>query len=233
MGKTTDHSKAIQERKRQEREKRIQDILNAAKRLFFCKGYLKMTMDDIALEVRVSKPTIYQFFKTKDELFFSLMIPASEKTEKELGEIERNVLDRRYTSGSALLHEIFQALYNVYQADPEAFRILQLFQQSGMVWALNEDVRRNLVAKAHSTFSLGRSILQAAMEQGLVHRRDIYPLNDVIWALFVGIVQLEDTKKKEKGDDRFLKPAMEMAEHLLIEAMATDWSRTARLPLDK
>jgi TetR/AcrR family transcriptional regulator len=233
MGKAVDHREVIQERKRQEREQRVADILDAAKKLFFLKGYLKMTMDDIALEVRVSKPTIYQFFKSKDELFFSLMIPSSEKTEKELGGIERNLLEGRYTSGSTLLHEIFQALYNVYQADPEAFRILQLFQQSGMVWALNEDVRRDLVAKARITFSLGRSILQAAMEQGLIHRQDIYPLNDVVWALFVGIVQLEDTKSKEKGDNLFLKKTMEMAEHLLIEAMATDGFGAARPPLEK
>jgi AcrR family transcriptional regulator len=233
MGKAADHREVIQERKRQEREQRVKDILDAAKRLFFLKGYLKMTMDDIALEVRVSKPTIYQYFQSKDELFFSLMIPSSEKTEKELGEIEGNLLNGHYTSGSTLLHEVFQALYNVYLADPDAFRILQLFQQSGMVWALNEDVRRDLVAKAHSTFSLGRRILKEAMEQGLIYRRDIYPLNDVVWALFVGIVQLEDTKSKGKGDNIFLQTTMAMAERLLIEAMATDGAGSAHPPAEK
>jgi AcrR family transcriptional regulator len=222
VSKADDHREAIQERKRQERERRVQDILDAAKKLFFLKGYLKVTMDDIALEVRVSKPTIYQYFKSKDELFFSLLTPASEKTEKALGEIERNLLDGRYGSGSTLLHDIFQALYRVYQADPDAFRILQLFQQSGMVWALNEGVRRDLVAKARITFAQGRSILQAAMEQGLIRRRDIYPLNDVVWALFIGIVQLEDTKNKGKKGNRLLKPTLEMAERLMIEAMAAD-----------
>jgi AcrR family transcriptional regulator len=222
MGRSEAHREAIRERKLQERERRIRSILDAAKRLFFLKGYQKMTMDDIALEVRFSKPTIYQYFKSKDELFFKLLTPASEKTEQALGRIEQDLLAGGYRSGAALLHDTFQALYGVYRADPEAFRILQLFQHSGMVGALNDDVRRDFEAKARITFEQGRRILRAAMEQGLIRRLDVHPLNDVVWALFVGIIQLEDTKAKGKEENPFLRPTLEMAERLIIMATAAD-----------
>jgi len=64
--------KIIQERREREKNQRIQSIIESAKKLFFSKGYLKTTMDEIALGAEISKPTIYQYFKTKDDLFFSL-----------------------------------------------------------------------------------------------------------------------------------------------------------------
>ena len=57
---------------------RVQSILDAAKKVFFSRGYLKATMDEIALEAEISKPTIYQYFRTKDDLYFSLMLPVVE-----------------------------------------------------------------------------------------------------------------------------------------------------------
>ena len=230
MGKADSHREAIRERKRQERERRIRDILDAAKRLFFQKGYQKMTMNDVALEVRVSKPTIYQYFKSKDDLFFSLLAPASEKTEQALERIERHLMSGGYPTGAALLHDTFQALYGVYRTDPEAFRILQLFQHSGMIGALDEDVRRGFVAKARLTFEQGRRILSAAMDQGLLRRMDVHPFNDVVWALFVGVIQLEDSKGRGKGESPFLKPTLELAERLVIAATAADGRTAANAP---
>ena len=42
-------------------------------------------MDDVALEVRVSKPTIYQYFKSKDDLFFALLAPPEKKEQASNG----------------------------------------------------------------------------------------------------------------------------------------------------
>jgi len=69
------HREVIRQRKKREKDQRIQGILSAAKKVFFSKGYLKTTMDEIAFEAEVSKPTIYQYFRTKDELYSALMLP--------------------------------------------------------------------------------------------------------------------------------------------------------------
>lgn len=60
--------------KERERERREQEILRAAAQLIRERGYNNVSMDDIAVEVGVSKPTLYQHFKSKDDMIASTMV---------------------------------------------------------------------------------------------------------------------------------------------------------------
>lgn len=57
-----------------EKEKRRNDILNSAEKLFFSKGYENVSLKDIAQEVKFSRPTIYLYFENKEELFFAIVL---------------------------------------------------------------------------------------------------------------------------------------------------------------
>lgn len=57
-----------------EKEKRRNDILNAAEKLFFSKGYENVSMKDISKEVKFSRSTIYLYFENKEELFFAIVL---------------------------------------------------------------------------------------------------------------------------------------------------------------
>ena len=68
----------IQERKEREKERRRQQIMVAAKRVFSNKGFNKATMEDIAQEAELSPGTLYLYFKNKEEcLTFSANITIS------------------------------------------------------------------------------------------------------------------------------------------------------------
>lgn len=65
---------SIAERKEREKEQRRSDILAAAEKLFFARGYDGVTMDDIAKEVELNKATIYLYFKDKESLYFTVVL---------------------------------------------------------------------------------------------------------------------------------------------------------------
>lgn len=52
------------------------DIVEAATRMFADKGYLKASMRDIAKEAGVALSNIYNYFRSKDELFRHVVKPA-------------------------------------------------------------------------------------------------------------------------------------------------------------
>jgi len=54
-------------------EERRQQIMEAALACFARKGYHKTTMDDIVAESGLSKGSLYWYFKSKDDLFVSLV----------------------------------------------------------------------------------------------------------------------------------------------------------------
>ena len=52
-------------------KQRQEEIVRAASKRFARHGLSKTTLDEIARDVRIGKPTIYHYFKSKDDLFYS------------------------------------------------------------------------------------------------------------------------------------------------------------------
>jgi len=176
--------------------------LDAAKKVFFAKGYSRATMDEIALEAEISKPTVYQYFKSKDDLFFSLMLPVIEEIGNQFETIKDHLVDRRYCSGSRLISDMLQGLQKSYDMAPDVFRIIQLFQQTGLVQELNPQIRNSLNEKGAFNFKTARQIIEMGIEQKLIKETNPFEYVDVFWGMFVGmsvlyafvygIIQLEE-----------------------------------------
>src|SRR5260221_5554576 len=60
--------------KDRERQRRENEILNCAEQLFVERGYANLNMDDLANGVGISKPTLYQHFKSKDDLAVRILL---------------------------------------------------------------------------------------------------------------------------------------------------------------
>ena len=60
-------------KRQQNRILRERRILDAALKIFSEKGFVSASMDDIAAEAELTKPTLYQYFPSKDELFTAMM----------------------------------------------------------------------------------------------------------------------------------------------------------------
>ncbi len=62
------------ERKEREKERRRNEIVDAAEKLFFSRGYENITMDDIAKETELARGTLYLYFKNKDNIYIAIGI---------------------------------------------------------------------------------------------------------------------------------------------------------------
>ncbi len=64
----------ISERKAREKERRRNEIIDAAERLFFSKGFEHVTMDEIAAGAELSKGTLYLYFRSREDLHYAIVI---------------------------------------------------------------------------------------------------------------------------------------------------------------
>lgn len=64
-------------RKEKERELRINDIINAAEKLFFKEGYDSVSMNDIAKQAEMARATLYQYFKNKNDIYAAIAVRAA------------------------------------------------------------------------------------------------------------------------------------------------------------
>lgn len=115
-------------RKQRKKEQRRHDILNTAERLFYVKGFDKVTMDEIAEELDVSKGTLYLHFKNKDSLFFGIVAKHHAKCMELL--IER--LKTR-ESGGEKLRVIIQWYIDISKANPEYHEMAMTY--GPLIWS--------------------------------------------------------------------------------------------------
>lgn len=216
------HKTVCRQRREREKNQRIQSILDAAKKVFSSKGYLKSTMDEIAMAAEVTKPTIYLYFKTKDDLILSLMQPLTNDIRQSLETLEKKLLSGKINDGKSLMNGIFRAFYHGYQSSPETFRVVQLFQQQGLMGELRPEARSALIDRGRVNFDVTRRMLTKGMEMKLIKKVNVCAMADVIWGLMVGIIQLEDFKADEQKDHRLKKNTLGLAERLIVEALTSD-----------
>lgn len=67
---------------KESKQKRIEDITNAAMEIFLEKGYENATMDNIAKKAGISKGGLYHYFKSKDTVLIFVNQKISENIEK-------------------------------------------------------------------------------------------------------------------------------------------------------
>lgn len=89
------------------KEDRKNNILNSAMVCFAEKGYAQATVDDIVNESGMSKGAVYHYFKSKDDIYLTLLDRALERT--------FNRLNTMFRDGLSASHKI-KKLFKVYQS---------------------------------------------------------------------------------------------------------------------
>jgi AcrR family transcriptional regulator len=106
-------------RTRLPRAERERQMLETAHALFAARGYADVTMDEVAAEVGVTKPLLYNYFGNKERLYLACMTPAADAMARAIVEAVRDA----ETPGDALGSAI-HAFFSFLDADREGWRVL-------------------------------------------------------------------------------------------------------------
>lgn len=106
------------DRKEREREIRRKDIIDAAERLFFAKGYDNVAMIDIANEAEMARGTLYQYFKNKDDIYAAIAIRAAKILNEMFQEVNQKDLNgiEKIKSLSVIYYEFYKKYTGYYKA---------------------------------------------------------------------------------------------------------------------
>jgi TetR/AcrR family transcriptional regulator, cholesterol catabolism regulator len=125
-------------------------ILATTQELIFRFGIRSVSMDDIAKQLGISKKTIYQFFKDKNEIIHKLMdlkLKEDEKALKGIEKISANVVDEVFN----LMKHIGNA---IGQINPNVFYDLQKYHPQ--TWKLFKEFKEHCILKmVEETFIRG------------------------------------------------------------------------------
>ena len=167
----------IQERKERERERRRQQIIVAAKRVFSAKGFNKATMEDIAKEAELSPGTIYIYFKNKDELYASLSL----RILKHLNIRLEHVKNESYSDHDDRIASLKQALYDVYEFDPLILINMFHLQSSETLKSLSPELMEEIKQLSRTSLGTMAEIFEEGITRVSLSTNTRWP-----WPIFCG-----------------------------------------------
>ncbi len=110
-------------RKERERLVREAEIIAAAEKLFIVKGFDNTTMDEIAKAAEFTKRTVYQYFISKENLFYGVIINGLKRL--------FSYIDNAIASGKTgfeKVHGIRWALNRFVKESPDIYRLMNYTQ---------------------------------------------------------------------------------------------------------
>jgi AcrR family transcriptional regulator len=181
----------IAERKEREKEQRRQDILVAAERVFFAKGFDQATMDDVAVQAELSKGTLYLYFKSKVELHWEItkkgMLRLAEMLTKALA-TGAGGLEKLVTMGEVFYRfSVDEPMYFDSLAFFEGKDIEQLNMESGSLDSWFKD----------SPIRILYDVVESGVRDGTIRNDLPVPaVANTLWAQTLGVLQVVKNKKE-------------------------------------
>ena len=160
------------ERRTTYKEESRREILDAARDLFVNEGYEKFSMHKLAEKTAYSRPTIYLYFKNKDDLFFALCEEVAGRLFADLTNIRTAQSDPLESLRQALLYLIEFGFNNpdenkvLFIARPQVYGTIDEFMEK-------ESMARN-------SYFVFREIVSNCIETGKLLEIDIDVLTQVL-----------------------------------------------------
>jgi len=165
-------------RKVREHLTRRKEILLAAEKLFAAKGFFPTTMSEIAQEAQFGTGTLYKYFKSKEDLYFTLI---DEKTDEINGSVKGELSKRM--SAIERIEKILRIQFEFIERNRDFFRIY-VSERNRFEWTVKDDLGKVLHKKMVAYIHLLAQVMKQGIKEGAFKPED--PM-DLAHAL-VGII---------------------------------------------
>jgi AcrR family transcriptional regulator len=148
-------------RKEREFQLRRAEIMTAAMRLFANQGFHRTTMSEIAKEAEFSTGSLYNFFKSKEELYFTLLREEIEKLELRIREQRAKARGPRED-----LEAVVDTLIEYFEENRYVFQIFATHQDH-FEWPMKGELAEVVRAKYLNFIAELVEVFKGGIAQGL------------------------------------------------------------------
>lgn len=176
-----------QERKAQERQARRRRIQEAARTVFTDRGYSGASIELIAKAAQLSVGAIYLYFRSKEDLYVSLIEDTLTLFDVELAQVREQV------EPSRRLKDSWNILIKWAEKDAEGPRILRLLAQPAIRPQLSDEVVAAVSAGiARLQDHIGACVADG-IHAGIYRQVNAREIADLAWSVLLGSLDAAET----------------------------------------
>ena len=155
-------------------------IIEAAEKVFFEKGLQNATMDDVTRQTTFSKATVYSYFASKDELFFTICQRGNDILQKKLQKATKT-----QKLGVDKVRAIGWSFFEFAMIYPHYYRFISYFV-SGSGFAINEKLEATML----DLDKILEDCIQIGIKDGSIKPVNATLVSKCLWAMATGILDL-------------------------------------------
>ncbi|MBN1886435.1 MAG: TetR/AcrR family transcriptional regulator [Thermoflexales bacterium] len=179
------------ERREREKAQRRQEILDAARQVFFERGFHRPTMDDVAAQAEISKGTIYLYFESKETVLAHLLLEGLDLLLVELESAQQRAHDAKPPlCPEATLRALTNAYLTFCQSQPNYFRLLVAFDRGRFEELIPPELYKEVLGKSLQGLNLVAQAIEQGKETGLFVAEDSWRAAGSVWAALNGVLVL-------------------------------------------
>jgi len=167
------------------RGNRAPALLEAARDLFFERGYSGTTMDLVSRRAGLSKRTVYLYFKNKDDLFLAVASQGLEQLQASLEDVDVDGLDYEEA-----VETIMERYIRFAGDEPEYFRFVFHDATQSMITNASEPVRERIAHQERACLRVPARVVEKGIAEGIVPVVDPMEAAIVFWGTVTGIILL-------------------------------------------
>jgi len=204
----------VAERREREKEARIESIQKVARRLFAKKGVENTTMAQIAEEAELAKGTLYLFFRSKEELLYTLMEPYLQRFLEQVQEVTHRDRER----ADRTLLRLTDVFVRSYEEDPDPYQIMLEYKAERVVPLFTEERAERLKDLMRKNLEAVEGVILRGIEQGIFRKVNARVTATVIWTQLLGICQFEQNRDYD-GKQTYLRETLVAGMELLLSGL--------------
>ncbi|MDY7039432.1 MAG: TetR/AcrR family transcriptional regulator [Chloroflexota bacterium] len=207
---------ATNERRAREKARRRQEILQAAKVVFFENGFHKATVDDIATHAEVSKGTIYLYFESKESILAHLLLEGLALLLAQLNEV---YAARQPLPAEERLWRLARAYLNFSQAHPNYFRLMVAFDRGRFREQIPPELYEKILRQSMHSLELVTQAVTQGIQEGSFTCDDPKLSAGILWAALNGVLVLMANPLRRQMLSAELEPMFEATMHLVMRGL--------------
>jgi len=176
-------------RRERERAKRRQDILQAARDVFFGEGFSRATIDDVAARAEVSKGTVYLYFESKGAILAHLVLEGLDILS---GHLQTAYAPKKDLTADERVRRLARAYLKFSRTHPQYFRLLMAFDRGQFRESVPAPLYQQVSERSLASLRWVEQSLEQGRASGEFVISDPRRMAGVLWASLNGVLLLLD-----------------------------------------
>jgi AcrR family transcriptional regulator len=201
-------------RRGEKRAQQRQNILDAARSVFFRDGFMNANLDEVAQRAGVAKGTLYRYFENKAELYVAVLSANGDVFERKM----RDTLEPQLPPADQV-RRMSRFYIEHWTAHREYFQIFWALENEPVIGELPETVVAQVTSLWEQCLRLLADQLERGAREGAFAPHDSWAVANILWTLANGLIQSDGAPAARRLRRNELARVFEDAVELVLRGL--------------